>query len=56
MSPHIPKYFSTWLIDWTLVSDSAPPREPNDDEEEGEEDEEDKDQHEEPPVIREPDE
>jgi hypothetical protein len=56
MTPHIPKYVSTWLIDWTLISNS-PPRDPNDDDgEEDEEDEEDEDQDEEPPVVREPDE
>ena len=55
MTPHIPKYVSTWLINWTLVSNS-PPRDPNDDEEEDEEDEEDEDEDEEPPVVREPDE
>jgi hypothetical protein len=56
MTPHIPKYVSTGLIDWTLISNS-PPRDPNDnDGEEDEEDEEDEDQDEEPPVVREPDE
>ena len=55
MNPHIPEYVSTWLINWTLVSNALPPRNPNDDEEEDEEDEEDEDQDEEPPVVREPD-
>jgi len=58
MKPHIPENGYTWLrSSWTLVSNSLPPRNPNDgDEEEDEEDEEDEDQDEEPPVIREPDE
>jgi hypothetical protein len=60
MTPHIPENVSTWLVNWTLVSNSSPPRDPNDDdkdddEEEGE-DEEDEDQDKEPPVVREPDE
>jgi hypothetical protein len=56
MTPHVPKYVFTWLINWTLVSNLLPPRDPNDDEEEDEEDEENEDQDEEPPVVREPDE
>ena len=56
MTPRIPENVSTWLVNWTLVSNS-PPREPNDnDDDEDEEDEEDEDQDEEPPVVREPDE
>jgi hypothetical protein len=58
MTPRIPENVSTWLVNWTLVSNSPPPRDPNDDDDddEDEEDEEDKDQDEEPPVVREPDE
>jgi hypothetical protein len=56
MNPHIPENGYTWLGNWTLVSNSLPPRNPNDGDEEDEEDEEDEDQDEEPPVIREPDE
>jgi hypothetical protein len=45
------------LVNWTLVSNSPPPRDPNDyDDDEDEEDEEDEDQDEEPPVVRELDE
>jgi hypothetical protein len=59
MKPHIPENVSTWLVNWTLVSNSPPPRDPNDDddeeEDEDEEDEEDEDQDKEPPVVREPD-
>ena len=46
-----------WLVDWSFVtikSNTMPPRDPNDDNDD--EDEDDEDQHEEPPVIREPDE
>ena len=59
MTPHIPENISTWLVDWSLVTimgNTMPPRDPNDDEDEDEEDEEDEDRHEEPAVIREPDE
>ena len=57
MTPRIPENVSTWLVNWTLVSNSPPPRDPNDDDEdEDKEDEEDEDQDEEPPVVREPDE
>jgi hypothetical protein len=55
---HILENGSTWLVNWPLVSNSLPPRNPNDDEEEKdeEEDEENEDQEEESPVVREPDE
>ena len=57
MSPHIPKNVSTWLVNWSLVSNTTPPRDPNDDDDaEDEEDEEDEDRPEEPAVVREPDE
>jgi hypothetical protein len=58
MTPHIPENVSTWLANWTLVSNSPPRRDPNDDddEEEDKEDEEDEDRDKEPPVVREPDE
>ena len=60
MTPHIPANVSSWLVNWRLVSNSPPPRDPNDDdeeeEEEEEEDEEDEDQDKEPPLVREPDE
>jgi hypothetical protein len=47
------------LVDWSLVTimgNTMPPRDPNDDDDEDEEDEEDEDRHEEPAVVREPDE
>jgi hypothetical protein len=46
------------LVDWSLVTiigSTMPPRDPNDDDEEDEEDEEDENRHDEPAVIREPD-
>ena len=56
MTPSIPEAF--WLVDWSLVTiigSTMPPRDPNDDDEEDEEDEEDENRHDEPAVIREPD-
>ena len=48
-----------WLVDWSLVTiigSTMPPRDPNDDDDdEDEEDEKDKDRHDEPAVVREPD-
>jgi hypothetical protein len=58
MTPHIPKEFSTRLIDWSpfvIMGNTMPPRDPNENgEDEEEEDEEDR--TDEPPVVREPDE
>jgi len=56
MTPHIPEEFSTRLIDWSpfvIMSNTAPPRDPDEDDEE---DEEEEDRADEPPVVREPDE
>jgi hypothetical protein len=50
MTPHIPKEFSTRLIDWSpfvIMGSTMPPRDPDEDEE---------DRVDEPPVVREPDE
>ncbi|MGZ3286084.1 MAG: hypothetical protein ACXU9A_25800 [Xanthobacteraceae bacterium] len=59
MTSHIPENFSTWLVDWSLVTimgDAMPPRDPNDDDDdEDEEDEEDEHRNDEPAVVREPD-
>ena len=52
MTPRIPEEFSARLIDWSLMGNTMPPRDP--DEDEDEEDEEDR--VDEPPVVREPDE
>jgi hypothetical protein len=66
MTPHLPKEFSTRLIDWSpfvIMGNTMPPRDPDEDEEdEDEEDEEDEEEDEEEdradesPVVREPDE
>ena len=39
----------------TIVGNTMPPRDPNDDDDDEDEDEEHEDQHDEPAVIREPD-
>ena len=55
MTRCIPENFSTWLVDWSLVTgNTMPPRDPDDDDDDEEEDDDEPD--EEPPVIREPDE
>jgi len=57
MTPHLPKEFSTRLIDWSsfaIMGNTMPPRDP--DEDEDDDDEEDEDRADEPPVVREPDE
>jgi hypothetical protein len=54
MIPRIPDNILTLLV--TIAGAVLPPRDPNDDDDEDEEDEEDEDRHEEPPVVREPDE
>jgi hypothetical protein len=57
MTPRIPENFC--LIDWnlmTIIGSTTPPRDPNeDDDDEDEEDEEDEERHDEPAVIRGPD-
>jgi hypothetical protein len=58
MTPSTPENFSTWLVDWSLVTimgDAMPLRDPNDDDDEDEEDEEDEHRNDEPAVVREPD-
>lgn len=61
MSQHIPEELSTGLIDRTpfvIMTDTMPPRDPDDDEEDEEDEDEDEDEEDtdEPPVVREPDE
>jgi hypothetical protein len=46
---------SGFLVKWSFVSNTTPPRDPNDDDDD-EEDEENEDRQEEPAVVREPDE
>jgi hypothetical protein len=54
MTPCIPENFSTWLVDWSLVTGKTmPPRDPNDDDDDEDDDAEPDD---EPAVIRDPDE
>ena len=56
MTPCIPENFSTWLVDWSLVT-GMPPRDPNDDDDDDDDDEDDDaEPDEEPAVIRDPDE
>jgi hypothetical protein len=59
MTPRTPN-FSTWLIDWSLVTtlgDTMPPRDPNDDDDDDEDDDDaEREDDREPAVIREPDE
>jgi hypothetical protein len=40
----------------TIIGNTIPPRHPNDDDDEDGEDEEDEDRHDDPAVVREPDE
>jgi len=49
MTPQILEKFSIRLIDWSLMGNTMPPRDPNEDEED-----EDDDRADEPPVVREP--
>ena len=56
MTPNIPEERST-IVDWhtfAIMSNTMPPRDPNDDDEDDEDEEEN--QNDEPPVVREPDE
>jgi len=58
MAPHIPEELST-RIDWrtfAIMSNTMPPRDPNDDDDEDEDEDEEEDRTDEPPVVREPDE
>ena len=55
MAPHLPKEFSTRLIDWSsfaIMGNTMPPLDPDEDDD----DEEDEDRADKPPVMREPDE
>lgn len=61
MTRCIPENFSTWLVDWSLVTgNTMPPRDPNDDDDDDDEDDDENDDEaepdDEPAVIREPDE
>ena len=54
MTPRIPE--SIWSPVTIMGGNTMPPRDPTDDDDEDEEDDEDEDRHEEPAVVREPDE
>ena len=55
MSARIPESISALLVEFTVMGDATPPRDPNDDDEDEDEDE-DGDDEPDPAVIREPDE
>jgi hypothetical protein len=57
MTPCIPENFSTWLVDWGLVTGyTMPPRDPNDDDDDDDDEDNDAEPDDEPAVIRDPDE
>ena len=59
MALHIPEEFSTRLIErnpFVIMSNTIPPRDPDEDEEDENDDDDDEDRTDEPPVVREPDE
>jgi hypothetical protein len=61
MTPRIPQNFSTWLLDWSLVTvlGDTPPQDPNDDDDDdddAEDEDAEREDEREPAVIREPDE
>jgi hypothetical protein len=59
MTPCISENFSTWLIDWSLVTgNTMPPRDPRDpnDDDDDDDDDEDDEPDDEPAVVREPEE
>jgi hypothetical protein len=56
MTPHLPKEFSSRLIDWSpfvIMGNTMPPRDPDED---GEDEDEEEDRADESLVVREPDE
>ena len=57
MTPRIPENVPAWLIDWGLMGNTMPPRDPNDhDDAEDEDGDAEPDDDLEPAVVREPDE
>ena len=56
MTPRIPKNVPTWLVDWRLLGNMMPPRDPNDHDDEDEDNDTEPDDERQPPVVREPDE
>jgi len=57
MTSRIPENSSTWLVAWSPMGNTMPPRDPNDNDEEEEDEggEEKKNEPDEPAVVREPD-
>jgi hypothetical protein len=53
---HIFESVPAWSVDWGLLGNKMPPRDPNDDDDDEEKEEDDEDEDLEPPVVREPDE
>jgi hypothetical protein len=56
MSALIPESISALLVEFTVMDDAMPPRDPNDDEDEDEDGDAEADDEPDPAVIREPDE
>jgi hypothetical protein len=57
MNAGMPKNVSTWLVDWSIVTNTMPPQDPDDDDDVEDEDRNaEPDDDREPAVIREPDE
>ena len=60
LTPRIPENVSSWLVDWSFVTDmgnTMPPRDPNDDDDDSEDEDGDAEPDElDPAVVREPDE
>ena len=57
MTARIPENVPAWLVDWGLMGNTMPPRDPNDDDDDAEDEDGDAEPDElEPAVVREPDE
>jgi hypothetical protein len=57
MTPRIPENVPTWLVDWDLMGNAVPPRDPEDDDDAEDEDgDAEPDDDRDPAVVREPDE
>jgi hypothetical protein len=55
MTPRISVDVPAWWVDWSLMGNTMPPRDPNGDDDKDEEDEEeDEERNDQPPVVREP--
>jgi hypothetical protein len=56
MSARIPESISALLVEFTVIDNATPPRDPNDDDDEDEDEDAEVDDEPDPAVIREPDE